>query len=424
MQHETVKAKSLLSKPIVADAWFHVNRSMNAYRGCEHGCVYCDGMAEHYHVDNFTTHIRIKENAAKVLRRELKKDGYTSQTELETETLWRFMDPEDAKRMALRVPRKKVIGVCGGVSDGYQPAEKEHKITRQVLETLLDFRMPVFVLTKSDLVLRDLDLLKEINESAFANIMFTITLSDEKQRGIFEPKASSTPERFAALKEIRKAGLPGGVMATPIIPTIGDNLENMTALAKEAKRAKAEFIQFGGMTLKPGRQKGYFLRVIKRRFPDKLSEISNIYANNNKYGTPDWKRLPVNVMLRGYKVCRSVGIRDRSVRNKLKSEPDSNNAVLGVLLDIEFYMRYMLGMPWNKIRPFHELSARIERGIEDLVELRREGQLKSRLLITDRMVSIVEEIMDTGSCRYIQDLVQKTDSKVAGETVFVAFPDE
>ncbi|MHA1960269.1 MAG: radical SAM protein [Candidatus Thorarchaeota archaeon] len=424
MQYETVKAKSLLSKPIVADAWFHVNRSMNAYRGCEHGCVYCDGMAENYHVDNFTTHIRCKENAAKILRRELKKDGYTSQTELETETLWRFMDPEDAKRMALKVPRRKVIGVCGGVSDGYQPAEKEHKITRRVLETLLDFRMPVFVLTKSNLVLRDLDLLKEIHENAFANIMFTITLNDEEQRSIFEPKASSTPDRFEALKEVCKAGLHGGVMATPIIPTIGDNLENMTALAREAKRAGAEFIQFGGMTLKPGRQKEYFLRVIKKRFPERLSEILKAYANNNKYGTPDWKHLPVNVMLRGHEICRSVGIRDRSVRNRVQSEPVANNSVLGVLLDIEFYMRFMLGMPWNKIRPFHELAARIERGVEDLVELHKEGQLKSRLLITDEMVSIVEGILDTGSCSYLEDLVKKTDSKASGDTVFVAFPDE
>ena len=95
MRYECVKAKSLLSKPIVADGWFHINRSMNAFQGCEHGCVYCDGMSEGYHVDNFLTHIRIIENAAKVLKRELKREGYTPQNELETETLWSFLDKEE-----------------------------------------------------------------------------------------------------------------------------------------------------------------------------------------------------------------------------------------------------------------------------------------------------------------------------------------
>ena len=103
-------------------------------------------MSEWYHVDNFTTHIRMKENAADILRMELKREGFTSTSELETETLWPFLDEEDAKRLMMNAPRKQVIGVCGGVSDGYQPAEKESKITRGVLETLLDYQMPVFVL--------------------------------------------------------------------------------------------------------------------------------------------------------------------------------------------------------------------------------------------------------------------------------------
>ena len=119
MKYECVKAKSLLSKPHIADGWFHMNRSLNAYRGCEHGCVYCDGNSEYYHVDNFYSHVRIKENAADVLRKELKKLGYTSQSELETETLWSFLDEEDAKRLADKVPRRIVVGACGGVSDGF-----------------------------------------------------------------------------------------------------------------------------------------------------------------------------------------------------------------------------------------------------------------------------------------------------------------
>lgn len=420
MRYETTRAKSLLSKQINADSWFHVNRSMNAYRGCEHGCVYCDGMSEWYHVDNFTTHIRIKVNAAEVLRKELKRSGFTSRTELETETLWSFLDEDDAKRLAMTRPCRQVIGVCGGVSDGYQPAEKEHEVTRQVLENLLDYEMPVLVLTKSDLVLRDLDLLKEIHEKAFANVMFTITLADDETQKIFEPKAASTSSRFDALKEVRDAGLFGGVMATPIIPTIGDSYENMTALAQEAKRVGAEFIQFGGMTLKPGRQKDYFLSVISRRFPDRLEAISEMYENNNRYGIPVWSKLPCNIMLRGYEVCKEVGIRDRSIRHRLPQEHESNNAVLGVLLDIAFYQEFLLGYSWGRIKPFKELAIKIEQGLPELNALRENEQLADYLIVDESMLRLVEEILEHGTCEYLESLLDDVDT-LQGTGTFTQF---
>jgi DNA repair photolyase len=362
----------------------------------------------------------MKENAAEVLRKELKKAGFTAQSVLETETLWPFLDEEDAKRLMMNSPRKQVVGVCGGVSDGYQPAEKEAKITRRVLETLLDFRLPVLVLTKSDLVLRDLDLLKEIHEVAFANVMFTITLADESVRKIFEPKASSTEERFQALKEVRRAGLFGGVMATPIIPAIGDSVENMTALSERAKLAKAEFIQFGGMTLKPGRQKEYFLSVIERRFPHLLDQIQRIYSNNNKYGIPIWKHLPCNIMLRGYEVCKRVGIRDRSIRHRLPNEHESNNRVLQILLDIVFYQEFLLGQSWKQIKPFKELAVRIEKGVPELNELAERGELKDYLFVDGNVLAVVEEVLERGTCRLLESILEGVDEHT-GTGTFTQF---
>jgi len=418
--YECIKAKSLLSKKeMLAEGWFHVNRSLNAYRGCEHGCVYCDGMSEYYHVDDFTTHIRVKKNAPEILRKELKKLGYSSQRELETETLWSFLPDGDAKQLAMRLPRRIVIGVCGGVSDGYQPAEKEYKITQQILETLLDFRLPATILTKSKLVLRDLDLLKELNRAAFVNAMFTITLHDDGARKIIEPRASSTPDRFAALKELRRAGIPGGVMATPILPWIGSTYENMEGLARDAKAAGAEFILFGGMTLKPGRQKEHFLSVIGKRFPEYLDKIRAIYADDNRYGIPIWRRLPINTMLVGHQICKKVGIRDRSVRHLLPSESEANYRVLGILLDIVFYQRYMLGKPWNVSRPFYELSVKLERGVENLVLLRDAGHLKERLLISDEMEGIVQQVLETGSCDYLNQLLGDTPEESSVERAFI-----
>ncbi|MFX1483528.1 MAG: radical SAM protein [Promethearchaeota archaeon] len=408
MRYECVKARTLLSKPHVADSWFHMNRSLNAYRGCEHGCVYCDGNSEYYHVDNFYSHVRIKENAPAILRKELKKLGYTSRSELETETLWSFLDEEDAKRISEKVPRKIVIGACGGVSDGFQQAEKEHKITHQILEVLLDYGMPVFILTKSNLVLDYIDILKEIHERAFANIAFTITCKDEHQR-IFEPNASTTSERFAALEEIRKTGLFGGVMATPIIPTIGDSLENMSYLVKETKRAGGEFIQFGGMTLKPGRQKDYFMRVIRRRFPDHYDSVERIYENNNTYGQPIWNRLPVHVMVLGRRICNELQVRDRSVRHRIPREFESNNLVLGVLLDIVFRMGMHLGMPQSEIRPYRELAARIEGGVDDLTKLSQNGEINQRLMIDNSMRKTIEEILESGTCEVLKALETRID---------------
>lgn len=416
MRYECVKAKSLLSKKeLTADSWFHINRSLNAYRGCEHGCVYCDGMSEYYHVDNFMSHIRIKENAPEVLRKELKRLGFSSQRELETETLWSFLPNDDAKRLAMMKPRRVVIGVCGGVSDGFQPAEKEHKITQQILETLVDFRLPAMILTKSDLVLRDIELLKELNEVTFVNAVFTITLHDDERRKIIEPRASSTPERFTALKELRKVGIPGGVMATPIIPWIGTNHENIEGLAKQAKDAKAEFILFGGMTLKPGRQKEYFMRTINRQFPQYADNLKSAYANDNRYGQPIWKKLPSNTMLVGHQVCKKVGISDRSVRHTLPYAHEINYKVLGVLLDIEFYQNYLMGLPWKVSKSFHELSAKIERGVENLKVLRDDGRLKRTLLIEDSMVDIIEQIIDTGKSSYLKNLLARIPSEPAAE---------
>jgi DNA repair photolyase len=421
MRYECVKARSLLSKPHVADSWFHMNRSLNAYRGCEHGCVYCDGNSEYYHVDNFYSHIRVKENAADVLRKELEKLGFTSRTELETETLWSFLDDEDARRIAEKVPQKLVIGACGGVSDGFQQAEREHKVTYQILETLLDYGMPVFILTKSDLVLEYLDLLKDIHEQAFTNVVFTITCANDEVQKVFEPNASTSSERFSALKEIRRAGLYGGVMATPIIPTIGDKIENMIGLAEAAKAANGEFIQFGGMTLKPGRQKEHFMHVINRRYPDNYDTMLRIYENNNTYGQPIYKRLPVNVMVLGRHVCKQVGIRDRTIRHKIPHEYESNNQVLGVLLDIIFRMNMFFGMPRSATKPYWELAARIERGVNELSSIQSEGDLHQNLMIDDSMVEIIEEILDSGTCKVLETLETRidrmTDSELDVETL-------
>jgi DNA repair photolyase len=412
MRYETIQAKTLLSKPIYGDGWFHSNRSMNAYRGCEHGCVYCDGHCQYYRIDNFYTHIRVKKNASQVLRRELERAGYQSQSKMESGSLVRFLSEDEKTRLVDSGKRKIIVGASGGVSDAYQPAEEEYKITQQVLETLHDFRLPIFILTKSNRILRDLDLLKEIHQQAFVSVCFSITLHDETTRAIIEPKSSATWERFDALKEIRKAGLYGGVMATPTIPTIGDTYENMSGLAKAARNANAEFILFAGMTMKPGRQKDYFFNVIRHHIPENYDQLQAIYANNT-YGLPIFDRLPVNVMLQGRRICQEVGIADRSVRHMPCEEPPANVKVLNRVLDFVFYQSMTLGQPKQSWQSYQELAAKIDKGVPDLARLQKHGTLAQILKVSPQLVADIEAILHTDTFPKLEKTIKQIDELAA-----------
>jgi DNA repair photolyase len=379
---------------------------MNAYRGCEFGCVYCDGMSEGYHVDDFLTHVRIKENAHEIVRQELEKDGFVCESSMETETLIPFLADEDAQKLKESHPIKYCIGVSGGVSDAYQQAEEEHRVTRKVLEVLLDFGMPVFVLTKSTLVLRDLDLLQRINEKAFATVAFTITLHDEDVKRVFEPKSPSTTERFDALKHIKEAGLNAGVMAMPLIPGIGDTVENMTALAKSTKDAGGDFIQWAGLTLKPGRQKDHFMSVLRQRFPDHYPKIQRIYQNDDKYGEPAYKILPCNVYKRGSKICTEIGIPDRMSRQTPPGGHVINTRIVEVLHDIAFYRRFREGDSWYRVRPLMEAAAKVMTQKQDLGDFRNPQEIQQILDVSSESATLIAEIVETGTSQSLESLMK------------------
>ncbi|MFX0095130.1 MAG: radical SAM protein, partial [Candidatus Hodarchaeota archaeon] len=204
MRYEEVTVKSILGKesPHV-DSWFWLSRSMNLYRGCQHNCIYCDGKAEYYRVDNFASHIRVKINAPEVLRQQLQQEGYVSNKQ---KSLFDYF--QTASKPKIKKP-KFILGLGGGVCDSYQHAEGKYKLSREVLKIALEFEFPIFVLTKNKRVLRDLDLFKQINAHSYANVCFTITLANDDLQKIWEPNASSTTERFEALKILRDAGIHG-----------------------------------------------------------------------------------------------------------------------------------------------------------------------------------------------------------------------
>jgi DNA repair photolyase len=285
---------------------------LNPYQGCYHDCAYCDGKAENYNMHpEFGKRIRVKINAPAMLEDYLKQKGFVPVNRERTGTLLDFVSASQKKDAAKG--KKFCISISGGVCDIYQPAETDLQLSRKLLQVVLDFGFPVFLLTKNKLVLRDLDLLKKINENAGASVALTVTLMDDEQRKIFEPRASSTEERFEALEKLRKVGIRTGIWAMPLLPWIGDSEKNVAGIFKRAKDVDIQYMCCSGLTLKPGRQKEGFFKVIKKHYPELVEKYAMLYANNNKYGMPD------------FSMCARLGVNDvrimaRQLHKKYKIE--------------------------------------------------------------------------------------------------------
>jgi len=294
MNIETYTAKSIVRPERGTD-----NIHLNPYQGCYHDCVYCDGKAESYYMhEDFGSRIRVKVNAPQLLEKYLQKKGFTKANSPKAATLFDDMTVE-------RNPAKKfTIGISGGVCDIYQPAEEVTLVSRQLLQIVLDYGFPVFLLTKNKLVLRDIDLLQKINRNARATVCTSVMHADERLQKIFEPRASTTGERLDALQTLRDTGIHCGIWFMPILPWIADTDENMDAIFRRAKEIGVERIDCGGLTLKPGRQKQAFFKVLAEHFPQLLERYRLLYSNEDRYGSPDWGR------------CRQLKVAD--IRKKSK----------------------------------------------------------------------------------------------------------
>ncbi len=234
MIHEVI-AKTLLSSSKQPDPWFGIKYTMNLYRGCQHQCIYCDSRSECYQIENFADVI-VKVNAFDLLKKEL--------------------------------PRKRVKGTIGtgSMSDPYLPLEATRRLTAQALEVIAEHRFPLHALTKSDLVLRDIETLRAISRT-YAAISFTITTADDDLGKQVEPGAPLVSRRFTAMAQLAEAGLLTGVLLMPVLPFLEDNPENIAAIVTRAKECGATYILASfGMTLRD-RQRAYYYAQLDRLFP-------------------------------------------------------------------------------------------------------------------------------------------------------------
>ncbi len=258
MSHE-VTAKTLLSSSKQPDPWFGIKYTMNLYRGCQHQCIYCDSRSECYQIENFADVI-VKVNAIDLLKKEL--------------------------------PRKRVKGTIGtgSMSDPYLPLEVTRRLTAQALEVIAERQFPVHVLTKSDLVLRDLDTLHTISH-VYAAISFTLTTTDDELGKKVEPGAPVVSRRFTAMAQLANAGLLTGVLLMPVLPFIEDSPENIRAIVARAKDSGASYILASfGMTLRD-RQRAYYYTQLDRLFPGLRQQYERQYGDRYSASARGARRL-------------------------------------------------------------------------------------------------------------------------------------
>lgn len=242
-----VKAKGILSS----------KNGMNLFRGCTHGCIYCDSRSRCYQMEHRFEDVAVKENGIRLLEDSLKRK------------------------------RKKCMIGLGSMTDPYIPEELKLNYTRRALELIDKYGFGVTLITKSSRILRDLDLLRSINARSKCVIQMTLTTYDESLCKKIEPNVSTTKERFEALKVLRDSGIPTVVWMTPILPFINDTEENILGILNYCKEAKVYgVICFGmGLTLRDGNRE-YFYSELDKKFPRLkelyMREYGNSYILNSR----------------------------------------------------------------------------------------------------------------------------------------------
>ena len=247
-----VQAKSILS----------AKNGMNLYRGCQHGCIYCDSRSLCYQMNHPFEDIEVKENALPLLEQ------------------------------ALKAKRKKCMIGTGAMSDPYMPLEETLRLTRGALELIHRYGFGAAIQTKSARILRDLDLLREINDRGKAVVQMTLTTYDEKRCRIVEPRVSTTAERAEALRKFREAGVPTVVWLSPLLPWLNDTPENILGLLEYCREAGVMgIINVGmGLTLRDG-DREYYYAALDRHFPGLKEQYIRTYGNAYELPSPRFREL-------------------------------------------------------------------------------------------------------------------------------------
>lgn len=251
--YEHTQVKKILHR---VNVWFLPFRwGINTYRGCEHNCTYCNARYTHEYLGlptgEFAYKIIVKDNAVEALDKELSREKWN----------------------------KKWTVNMATVTDPYQPAERKFKITREVLKVFLKHHNALMVTTKSDLILRDLDILTNIAKTGFLNVVITIPILDENLRKKIEPKAASIQKRLEVVQKIHDAGITVGVTSIPLFPYISDSESDVEKLVKTLSENGADYVIIDMLNFRE-EARDRVMEFIKNYYPDLISKYGELYKTN------------------------------------------------------------------------------------------------------------------------------------------------
>lgn len=267
---------------------------LNVYRGCEHGCKYCYAIYSHEYLgsQNYYEDIFIKTNIIEKLEKQLSNPDW----------------------------KREIVNI-GGVTDSYQPAEKYYKFMPEILKLFIRFKNPVIISTKSDLILRDFDLIDELSRLTYINVAATVTTADEELRELIEPGSVNSIRRFEMLKTFRKTNASVGLHAMPIIPYLTDNYDNINSIFYWAKDSDVHYVLTGTLYLR-GKTRKLFFEFIKEKFPHLYLDFINLYKTggaNKEYKNSLYRM--VNKLRDKYSLSSSYS---KIMKEKLKQDKLNN----------------------------------------------------------------------------------------------------
>ena len=331
-----IEAKSILQKQKFRDNWFWNRYGINPYRGCQFACNYCDAITEKYLVhesyEDFSRIIYVKKNAPEVLEKEVKK-----------------VKPD--------------VVAMSGVTDPYQPAEKKYELTRKILEILAEQGFPVHIITKSDLVLRDIDLLREIARQTWCSVSLTIITFNKELLPYLEPFAPSLERRLEAVERLNEAGIQAGVDFTPIVPYLLDNEENIEDVIKRASES-AEYILIGAAMTLRSNQRIRFFELLKKNFPELVEKYENLYEKQENPPQDYIERLN----RRAFEFCEKYGIKNYIPPPHFERPLKENFDVANLLLLRAFFKEFKSANHYSAWA-YHKASQTIENLNESITEI-------------------------------------------------------
>ncbi len=255
-----IKAKSILTYNKHPEQWFGVNHNVNLYRGCQHGCIYCDSRSSCYHIEDFDGEVLVKINGPDLLEEALAKKKH-----------------------------HVTIG-SGAMSDCYMPIEKSYELMKRSLEIIDRYKMRLHVATKSTLILRDIDLIERI-ASRYANIAVTITTADDALAKVVEPHASSSSERFEVVRALRERNIIAGVLLMPQLPYLMEDRRHVDDMVQGLVTSNASFVVASfGMTLRDGNRE-YYYKKLKEYRPELVGKYEHRYGNQYGIGCVNGRQL-------------------------------------------------------------------------------------------------------------------------------------